>query len=232
MTSITVKQHYAATELVSLSIPGLPVTRNAIRVKAEREGWAFVEVPGLGGKRREYIPPKEVMETIKVKAASNFLAAVTTVKAKVGPENQLPLIETEGQALKADARKGVLLALETMMNRSGYPMKKAARTLVEMARSGEASPQLVAMLKMARDQRGRPSADGLPSERSVIRFMEYDRSRAGQLAPKKRERDMSVPNWAPTFLGYCQKPEKPTVEHAYRAFAIEWAAGQTGNVPS
>jgi putative transposase len=72
------------------------------------------------------------------------------------------------------------------------------------------------MLKMARDQRGRSSADGLPSERSVLRFVEYER--AGMLAPKQRERDMSVPAWAPAFLALYQQPEKPTVEHAYRQF--------------
>lgn len=236
MNNLVLKSQYDAETLASMAIPGLPKTRAAIFKRAKTENWGYVEVQGKGGRggiRREYILPVDVMNSIREAAVQNVVsAAVAPVKIKVGPENQMQLIETESQTLKADARKGVLLALETMMNRSGYPMKKAARTLVEMARAGEASPQLVAMLKMARDQRGRASADGLPSERSVLRFVEYDRSRGGQLAPKKRERDMTVPDWAPTFLGYYQKPEKPTVEHAYRVFASEWAAAHVGNVPS
>ncbi|MYM80566.1 DDE-type integrase/transposase/recombinase [Duganella sp. FT50W] len=233
MNAVILKSHYDAETLASMAIDGLPTTRAAVFKRAKSEGWKFIEVPGKGGRgglRKEYLPPAKIMEAIRHKAAQKAVAVVEPRRVKVGPENQIPLIETETQALKADARKGVLLALQTLMNLSGYPLKKAARTLVEMAREGQANPQLVAMLKMARDERGRPSADGLPSERSILRFVEYDR--AGMLAPKKKERDMSVPDWAPTFLGYFQRPEKPTVEHAYRQFATEWAAKQMATTPS
>jgi len=97
------------------------------------------------------------------------------------------------------------------------------------ARKGQADQQLVNMLKMARDERGRPSPDGLPSERSLLRFVEYERS--GMLAPKKRERDMSIPAWAPAFLACYQRPEKPTVEHAYREF-IKRLTQDLGEAPS
>ncbi|MBA5605864.1 Mu transposase C-terminal domain-containing protein [Duganella sp. FT3S] len=230
MPALIVKQHYSAAELASYALSSVPTTRAALRVKAERERWPFVEVAGQGGIRREYTPPPSVLKEISDKAMKSVVAAVEPRRIKVGPENQIPLIATESQALVADARKGVLLALQTLMNRSGYAMKKAARVMLEMAQSGEANPQLVAMLKAARDGRGRQSPDGLPSVRSLIRFVEYDRSSA--LTPRHRGRDMSVPDWAPTFLGYYQKPEKPTVEHAYRMFATEWAASQAGGMPS
>ncbi len=229
MTQLVVKTHYSAADLAAMNLSILPGTKVAIRTKAEREGWAYVQAKGVGGTRREYVPPVEVMDAIKAKAAQ---VLVSTMPAKTLPARkieQLPLVATEAQTLKADARKGVLLALELLMQRSGYPMKKAARVLIEMARKGEASQQLVNMLKMARDERGRPSEDGLPSERSVLRFVEYERT--GMLAPKKRERDMTIPAWAPTFMECYQRPEKPTVEHAYREF-LKRQAEASADAPS
>lgn len=216
MNNVTTKTHYTASELLALNLGTLPGTKAGLLAKAEREGWPFVEESGRGGMRRAYAPPAEVIAAVQEKAAREVVAGVPAKRLALKPEDQLPLIVTESQGLQLDARKGVLLALETLMNRSGYPLKKAARVLIEMARKGEAGEQLVAMLKMARDGRGRPSPDGLPSERSVLRFVEYER--AGMLAPKKREADMSVPAWAKAFLEYYQRPEKPTVEHAYREF--------------
>ncbi|AKU24833.1 transposase [Massilia sp. NR 4-1] len=213
-----------------MSLPGLPGTKKGILLLADRALWNFVEVKGHGGVRREYAPPAEVMSVIQSKAAQEVVTAIARRNIALRPEDQLPLIETDNQALVTDARKGVLLALETLMNRSGYPMKKAARVMLEMARTGEASPQLINMLKMARDGRGRPSADGLPALRSVIRFAEYGRN--GVLAPRKPSRDMSVPAWAPTFMECYQRPEKPTVEHAYRVFSSLAAERGMDKLPS
>lgn len=230
MSQVAVKSHYSAAELAAMNISGLPKSKGKLIAKADREGWAFIENKGVGGTRREYAPPTEVMEAIKAKAAQ---ALVSTMPAKTLPARkveQLPLVATEAQTLKGDARKGVLLALELLMQRSGYPMKKAARTLIEMARKGEASAQLVNMLKAARDERGRPSPDGLPSERSLLRFVEYQEN--GSLVPKRRERDMSVPSWAPAFMACYQKPEKPTFEHAYREFCKQPDVVALAEVPS
>jgi putative transposase len=222
MTQIVVKSHYSAAELAAMRLPMLPTTKANVIAVAERSLWTAIEVVGRGGKRREYAPPPDVVEAIKAKAAQTLVASVPTKSLPARRIEQIPLIETEGQALKADARKGVLLALDLMMQRSGYPLKKAARTLIDMARKGEANQQMVSMLKMARDERGRPSEDGLPSDRSLLRFVEYERT--GMLAPKKRERDMNVPGWAPGFMAFYQRPEKPTVEHAYREYLKTQAA--------
>ncbi|WP_215782047.1 Mu transposase C-terminal domain-containing protein [Paludibacterium sp. B53371] len=226
-----IKSHYGAAELAAMKLPVLPTSKGKLIARADREGWPYVEVPGRGGVRREYTPPANVIAAIKAKAAEQVATTVTAPILPLRREAQLSLIETEGQALKADARKGVLQALELLMQRSGYPMKKAATVLLDMARVGAANEQVVGMLKMARDNRGRTSLDGLPSVRSLLRFVEYER--AGMLAPKKRERDMTVPEWAPAFLAYYQRPEKPTVEHAYREFLKAWGAEKPlAKVPS
>lgn len=230
MSQIALKAHYSATELAAMQLPDVPATKVGVRAKAKRESWPCVSITGVGGQRREFVPPTGIMEAIRLRAAQTLVASVPTKTISTRTATQLPLIETEGQALTTDARKGVLLAMQTLMNRSGYPLKKAARTLISMARSGEANPQLTAMLKQARDGRGRPSPDGMPSERSLLRFVEYEQ--AGMLAPKKRERDMSVPLWAPAFLSHYQKPEKPTVEHAYREYLRQVGEPVPADVPS
>lgn len=230
MSNVAIKTHYTAAELAEMRLPNLPATKANVILFADRACWAAIQVQGRGGMRRLYAPSSEVMEAIRLRAAQTLVASVPAKSISTRTAVQLPLIETEGQALTTDARKGVLLAMQTLMNRSGYPLKKAARTLISMARSGEANPQLTAMLKQARDERGRPSPDGLPSERSLLRFVEYEQ--AGMLAPKKRERDMSVPVWATAFLSHYQKPEKPTVEHAYREYLRQVGEPVPVDVPS
>lgn len=223
--SITLKTHYSASELAAMKLPGLPGTVANIILLTTRQAWLFVEVTGKGGIRREYTPPAEVMALIRQAAAKQLAATIPAQKVAV-IQAQSTIAHTEAQNLTADARKGVLDALNAVMQRTGYPLKKAARYLIDTARNGDASPQLVAMLKLARDERGRPSVDGLPSDRSLTRFVDYHKT--STLVPKKRESDMAVPAWAKLFMAYYQRPEKPTVEHAYRLFCKDYQ----GDLPS
>lgn len=217
MIKVALKSQYTASELASLGLPGLPTTKKGMLLFVERQGWAFTEAIGCGGTRREYTPPAHIMAAIREKAAEQVVA--------LAPAPVAPAVEvkdrshyTESQNLTADARKGVINALNRIMKETGYPLKKAARTLLGFARSNDdkVTPQLIAMLRLARDGRGQPSPDGLPSERSLLRFVES--AAKGSIVPKKREADMTVPAWAKSFLSFYQKPEKPTVEHAYQLF--------------
>lgn len=215
MSQIALKTHYSAAELAGMSIPGLPRSKANIIAYADRYDWAFNEVSGRGGKRREYVPSSDVMKAIRDKAAKQLVALVPAV-VSTAVVVQSRGNYTDEQNLTADARKGVIDALNSIMKRTGYPLKKAARTLLDFARRGEVSDQLLSTLRLARDGRGKPSADGLPSERSLLRLVEYQKM--GNIVPKKREANMAVPVWAESFLSYYQKPEKPTVEHAYQLF--------------
>jgi putative transposase len=219
MVNITIKAHYDAEALASMALPGLPTTRAAIFKRARSEGWKYVEVPGKGGRgglRREYVPPTDIMQAIQQKAANALIAEVQVNTIAVVPASQPSSAATSGQKLVAEARRGVLLAVHALMEKSGYALKAAARTLLEMAARGDAPDHVVNMLRLARDGRGRQSVTGLPSLSSVLRFMEYDR--AGTLVPRYQARDMSVPAWAPIFMECYQSPEKPTVNHAYERF--------------
>ncbi|NVM78872.1 putative transposase [Duganella sp. SG902] len=230
MQSTQIKQRYGVAELLAFALPGMPTTRAAIHVKAEREGWKFQETTGKGGVRREYVLPSEIMRQIERTAATRLIATMSTEIVTREPHHPAPVAMTFNQSLVADARKGVLAALNGLMAKSGYAMKKAARVLLEMAERGDAPPQLSNMLRAARDGRGRPSASGLPSVSSLLRFVEYDR--AGSLAPRFQQRDMTVPAWAPLFMECYQKPEKPTVNHAYETFCCLAPAQGLDKLPS
>ncbi|OLZ68356.1 hypothetical protein, partial [Chromobacterium violaceum] len=65
--NLVIKPHYSAAELAGMKLPGLPTSRDNVRLTAERESWPYVETTGRGGIRREYTPPAEVVAAIKAK---------------------------------------------------------------------------------------------------------------------------------------------------------------------
>jgi putative transposase len=65
MSQVVIKTHYSAAELAVMRLPGIPTSKGKALAKAEREGWAYVRTKGIGGTRREYAPPPDVMESIK-----------------------------------------------------------------------------------------------------------------------------------------------------------------------
>ncbi|WP_305831361.1 DNA-binding protein, partial [Pseudomonas aeruginosa] len=155
---------FSAQQLAGL--PGLGSTDRAIQLRAKREGWTSQR--RVGTKAIEY----HISALPKETRAALLNAALGEVATKVvRQETQLALVESNRQQLVADARQGVLHALDLMMARTGYSRKRSITLMLDMARLGQVEPQLLAMLKMARDPRGRPSADGLPSVRSLERFL-------------------------------------------------------------
>lgn len=202
-------------------MPGLGSTVRAVQLRAKREGWTSQR--RVGTKAMEY----HVSALPKETRAALLNAALGEVATKVvRQETQLALVETNRQQLVADARQGVLHALDLMMARTGYSRKRSITLMLDMARLGQVEPQLLAMLKMARDPRGRPSADGLPSVRSLERFL--DQAERGALVPKVRRPDMSVPDWAPAFMTIYQGPEKRSARAAHALLEKHWQ----GQMPS
>lgn len=210
---------FSAQELAGL--PGVPGTARNVKAMAERKSWSGRR--RVGTKAIEY----HVSALPKETRAALLNAALGEVATKVvRQETQLALVETNRQQLVADARQGVLHALDLMMARTGYSRKRSITLMLDMARLGQVEPQLLAMLKMARDPRGRPSADGLPSVRSLERFL--DQAERGALVPKVRRPDMSVPDWAPAFMTIYQGPEKRSARAAHALLEKHWQ----GQMPS
>lgn len=76
MTTRDIKTGYSTAELAALKAPGFPGSREGIRDRANREGWASIEVPGRGGKngtRRDYLfasLPQALKDAIVAKASA------------------------------------------------------------------------------------------------------------------------------------------------------------------
>lgn len=217
MSSLIVKTHYSAAELVKACAPGLPTSKAAMIARADREAWPYVEVTGVGGLRREYAPPANVMEAVKARVAQRLVTAVqpTANVPAVRVAQQRELLETDAQRLTADARKGILTTLDRLMEQCHISRETAMITLLTQAKAGTLDDHMVMMLKAARDERGR-KGDGFPSVRTLKRWLAQEK--AGDLTPKKVQADYSVPEWARAFLPYYQQPQKPSVELAYREF--------------
>ena len=210
------KTHYSASELELMGLQGLPKSRVAIRTRAEREAWPFIESKGLGGTRREFQPPAGVMIEIRRRAASALIEAQSADQKFPAPcERQLDLVETDAQRLKADARKGILTTLDRLMAQCHISREAAMTTLLTQAKLGTLDDHMAMMLRAARDERGR-KGDAFPSVRTLKRWLAQGKT--GDLAPKVARQDFSLPAWARPFLGFYQQPQKPSVEMAYREF--------------
>lgn len=210
------KTHYSALELAGLRLPGLPSTERNIRSLAERASWQAREVPARGrnGTRREYavtsLPApakKALMERhitssyIPDPSATGTLPAAPSLAGLLIPAGEL----TDSQRAERDARKAVLNAIAHLQANSGSSQIAAMTTLLTTAKAGKLEPGLDAMLRQARDSRGR-AGDGYPSIRTLKRWLS-----APDLAPKTAPRDLSMPAWAPALMKLYGRPTKPSL---------------------
>lgn len=226
--SVMLKVHYSASELEAMRLPGFPTSRVAIRTRAERESWPYVETKGIGGTKRLYDLPAAVRALVSEKLAADAIrqsGASTVVEPKRSALQQQELLQTDAQRLTADARKGILTTLDRLMAQCHISREAAMTTVLTQAKLGTLDDHMVMMLKAARDERGR-KGDGFPSIRTLKRWLAQ--GKAGDLTPKKTQADYSVPDWAKAFLGFYQLPQKPSVEQAYREFEKAYRGRASG----
>ncbi|VVE67833.1 MuA-transposase/repressor protein CI, DNA-binding [Pandoraea anapnoica] len=212
-----IKSHYSATELAVMSLPGLPSTEFGIRKRAAKEVWSVRQ--RSKGKGFEYALdslPAEAQVEIRYRAASMLLASEPIADSEpLRRERQLSLVETDTQRLRADARKGILSMLDRIMTHCRVSREAAMHTLLTQARLGTLDDYLTAMLRAAKDPRGR-KGDEFPSIRSLKRYL--DLGKQGRLAPKISKASFVIPVWAKLFLEHYQQPQKPSVNQAYHEF--------------
>ena len=241
------KTQFSAVELLAMSLPGLPSSEKGLRLRADRESWSFSEVPGKGGRngtRREYLLsglPVDLRQAIQktaldaaVEGAASVVARHDATALKPTGEAQpmklsaTPVVPfsdlTDKQRLERDARTGVLAAVRRLQSASSCTQEAALTTLLTSARAGRLDEATDRLLRLARDPRGR-AGDGYPSVRTLKRWLT-----AADLAPKTTHADMSVPAWAGVFLTVWRKPEKPSVEAAYRDACDVWPAGERPSI--
>ena len=191
------------------------VHRTSIMRRAEKESWPFEEQTNPGGKKRLYpvaTLPADIRKTLQKTAIAAALPVIAQAISAPVVYQATELTLTDKQRLERDARSGVKTVIYRTMSSGGCSQEAAMHTLLNNARSGLLDPLTTNMLRLARDTRGR-AGDGFPSIRTLKRWLS-----ANDLAPKIRQRDMSVPAWAKTFLSFYQTPSKPSVETAYREY--------------
>ncbi|WP_410499672.1 Mu transposase C-terminal domain-containing protein [Chitinibacter sp. S2-10] len=234
MNQAVIKTHYSASELAVMKLDGLPNSRQNMLLFVERHVWAYIEVTGKGGTRREYAPPPAIMAQIRDRAVQGAVAKAqslpvpaalkavdASVPVKAANEAQLQL--TTAEQLQADCRKGVLLAIKRVMVGCGVG-KEAAISAVRIEAMKEPTGTLARMFAGAEDSRGRKDGGAVASSRTIKRW--FDLEKSGSTAAKKREKDMSIPSWAPQFIACWRPKQGQTVAAAYKIFEAEWAEGE------
>lgn len=238
MNAVLFKSTYTASELLTFGIFGMPTTKAAVLAKAKREGWLFSESTGIGGRRREYQPPEEVMKAIRDLAATNLLQAAAVAKPGnvvlpqvVAPTKQVALTKVaspgslnDRQRQTAEARAAILAEIGRMEQLVGR--EKAIMKMVIMAQDGSLPEHLAALVPVANAKSGEKRT---LSRRTLHRWIaeykvdENGRRQVNALAPKASSVAAHIPAWAADLLAAYQAPQKPSL-----AWAVEQIARQHG----
>lgn len=220
------KMYFTARELADRGLPALPKTKSGIIRHATKHDWEAQKSVGVGGEYYEYHIsnlPHEARQALEAQLASEMLTRLDEQPRQLKPVTaSLPNVPmTHRQRAAADARVTIINAIESLRGQ-GVSLNAALTTLLTQAETGqlaELNPVLDQALRLAKDSRGRGGHSPYPSARSLKRWLSKD---VKDLAPKKREKDMVPPDWANAFLACWQRPEKPSVQHAYREFIAQW----------
>jgi phage repressor protein C with HTH and peptisase S24 domain len=81
-------KYYSVADLLGLSMPGYPETRQGWDTLVKRDKWTFREMKGLGGPggiKREYCPPPDVMALIEARKRSPAAHSVRESAAEYKP---------------------------------------------------------------------------------------------------------------------------------------------------
>ena len=279
------KAQYSAAELAAMRIDGLPTTEKGIRLRAEKDGWQFVEVSGRGGRngtRREYPVaslPAPVRSALLARAVHNLdekepghgpetpvrLPCENGTAVQKGRHTQpagrnagvpAPLVAdqpgtagedksnrraaaglttaadaTEADRAQSQAAKQIVARVDQLAASAGCSIKAACQTLINSARGGLLPAAMVATLRQSRDRRGRPSPDGLPSARSLERWV-AERREGSELLPEKRTADMTVAPWYALAIALKQRPQKPTYKWIHEQIEAQWDTAWGNEPPS
>ncbi len=245
--SLAIKPFYSATELVAMKVAGVSSVSGLFRT-AERQGWKWRKRQGKGGGREYAIEqlPRDIQDAIKrhvlqsvvqspqivvplpVKSKPLLQPVIREAKAlEVAIKSGVCGIQTcltgldDEQRAKGDARKGILLAIESIQVAARCSYEAALTTLLTNARQGKVEPQVMAMLRAARSSRGRQTGRGeLPSPRTLKRWLSIAKQ-GGDLVAKRKQKE-PLPIWIGGFLECYRQPNKPTLKRAYTEFAQIW----------
>ena len=127
------------------------------------------------------------------------------------------------QKLAASSRKGVLTALDRIMQVGGISREARMTTLLTQAELG----QLDASWKPCCARQVTSPAAKARAFRACVRSSVGSQEKVSDLAPKVVHADYEVQAWAKTFPSFYEQPQKPSVELAYREFTKAYRVRDT-----
>lgn len=204
----------------------LGVHRTSAFRRADKESWAYQEVTGRGGAKRLYplaSLPKPVQDAIRLhqlNAHSATLPVTLTTEQPLVTKTD-PNSLTDEQRHARDARKAVLSAIAMLQVQTNCSKEAAMHTLLVNAQAGKLDAALDTILRTARAKRGR-TGNGYPSIRTLKRWLSAD-----DLAPKQRQKDMTVPPWGAALLKLYGQPQKPSLAQCVDELPEHLPAGVT-----
>ena len=204
-------------------------TKRTVERMAINGAWKFIEVDSKSRHKRRLYALNELPKEIRNAVRNARLSAICSNKSEnlnllqEPIQNDAPITNclvtehdiTDWQRHHRDARYGVCQAVNTLIQ-NGLKRSEAIITVIGIAiKEGENSHEYKQLI-LARDVRGIKhfkSNHNLPGVRSIERWLG-----AEDLTPKKRQKDLLIPDWAADFLACYQQPQKPSVERAYQEF--------------
>lgn len=215
---------YSAQELAGL--PGMPGTERGVRKALQKN--LHLSRSKERTKGREYpisCLPKDTQAALRQRELSVTaveLPEPVTVHTPAPVPAPLQAAElTEADRAQGRAARRLVQRIDQMSAQAGCSVKAACQTLINSARAGLLPDAMVAMLRAARDGRGRPSPDGLPSARSLERWVSKQRS-GHDLLPRKPQPDMRVLPWHGLAVALKQRPQKPTTTWVHEQIVAQW----------
>lgn len=220
------KQWLTAKEYAEANLPGYPSTESGMVRRIQRENWEAQQRMGRGGGFEYHINnlSLDARKALEAQQAGQLLTRVAEAPKQLAPATKAlanqPL--SEKQRTTADARVTIINAIE-QLRAQGISQQAAMVTMLTSAEVGqlaETNPVLDKALRMAKDTRGRGNGSPYPSVRSLKRYLSKD---VKKLAPQKRQPE-PPPAWVNDFLVCWQRPEKPSIAHAYRDMVNSWSS--------
>ncbi|WP_081701787.1 DNA-binding protein [Oleidesulfovibrio alaskensis] len=216
-----------------------------VLAKAKREGWQSRPRKGRGGGNEWLVEsmPKATRRAIAaglLRMQDPDSGRVPAVPDAAGTGRRAGIASRLGnlsglskrQREVATARLAFVREVHRLM---GVVGKEAAiQSLVSAAADGSLALHLQQLVSVANDKTGNGKAKrGISRRRLYAWCSDYERGGEEALAPKHRQPDYTVPDWAPLFLSFFQQPQKPSMVQAHKDLLAAYESGKlTGKAPS
>jgi len=149
--------------------------------------------------------------------------ALPAVTSKETAGFLIPHEESARQRQVEWARNMLVLELKRLQGVSGCSQEAAITTLLTSARAGQLESGKLAMLRAARDGRGRKGSDELPSPRSIKRFV--GKKKAGQrLTPAVTQPEADIKPWMMLAVVLKQRPQGSCTRWIHEQIEAQWDA--------